>query len=135
HRLRRFRLVNDDAHEKRFLPRNRLKSHDVYTLVRQFSAEFSKRSGAILHANGQFLNNGHVRGTSFFAVVETRHAFGAIAWHRGSMGLWLNLTSSPGLMQGTAGEASADQLQAKVALPGVPSRAASCQQIGCILHP
>src|SRR4030095_3614305 len=62
HRLRRFRLVNDDAHEKRFLPRNRLKSHDVYTVVRQFSADFSKLSGTILYANGQFLSNGHVWG-------------------------------------------------------------------------
>jgi len=25
-------------------------------------------------------------GTSFFAVVETRHAFGAIEWQRGSTG-------------------------------------------------
>src|SRR5215469_11976650 len=38
--------------EHRLRPRNRLKSHDVYALVRQFSADFSKRSGTILHANG-----------------------------------------------------------------------------------
>src|SRR5262245_11023647 len=70
HRLRRFRLVNDDTHEKRFLPRNRLKSHDVYALVRQFTADFSKRSGTILHANGQFLSNGHVSGPPFFAMAK-----------------------------------------------------------------